>query len=87
MNRQADRSEESIPIERLDEYFTPASMRSHFAICGLEEVPIFNRVWFIWRRLPDSIRRFVPRPVLRLLRVALIRIAPGYATFPVARKP
>jgi SAM-dependent methyltransferase len=69
------------------QYFTPASMRRLFKMCGIQEVPVFNRVWFVWRRLPDGLRRLVPTPVLTMLRGLLLSIVPGYATFPVGRKP
>jgi 2-polyprenyl-3-methyl-5-hydroxy-6-metoxy-1,4-benzoquinol methylase len=69
------------------QYFTPASMRKLFTSCGIEEVPVFNRVWFLWRRLPNSLRRLVPTTMLTLLQRLLVSVASGYAPFPIGRKP
>jgi SAM-dependent methyltransferase len=69
------------------QYFTPASMRRAFDLAGLTEVSTFDRCWFVWRRLPGSVRMLIPDTALPALRAALVRLVPGFAPFPVGRRP
>jgi len=66
------------------QYFTPQSMREVFAGLGLREARVFNRSWFVWRRLPKFVQNLVPVRSLPLLQQSLVRFAPGFAPFPVA---
>lgn len=68
------------------QYFTPQAMRTLLERCGLVEVPVFNRVWFVWRRLPTRVRKLVSPQALGILYKLLLTFVPGYATFPVARR-
>lgn len=68
------------------QYFTPQAMRMLLKNCELIEVPVFNRVWFVWRRLPSSLRKLVSSRALGTCYKLLLKFVPGYATFPVARR-
>jgi 2-polyprenyl-3-methyl-5-hydroxy-6-metoxy-1,4-benzoquinol methylase len=65
------------------QYFTPQAMRRILTMCELREAPIFNRSWFVWRRLPLAIRSAVPESALPALSRGLVMLAPGFAPFPV----
>lgn len=68
------------------QYFTPQAMRTLLKHCDLVEVPVFNRVWFVWRRLPVSLRKLVSPRARGICYKLLLKFLAGYATFPVARR-
>lgn len=68
-------------------YFTPATMRAYLAKTGfVEETRTFSRHWFPWRRLPRVIRVRLELPARVASRLAR-RFAPGFAAFPIGRRP
>jgi SAM-dependent methyltransferase len=69
------------------QYFTPQTMRSVFAKCGVHEARVFNRSWFAWRYLPSALKARIPERVLPTLQRTVVRLAPSFAPFPVGIRP
>lgn len=65
------------------QYFTPQVMRRIFSMCDLDEAGVFNRSWFLWRRLPSELKRRVPETALKAAHSFAAKLAPGFAAMPV----
>jgi 2-polyprenyl-3-methyl-5-hydroxy-6-metoxy-1,4-benzoquinol methylase len=66
------------------QYFTPKSLERFIRKAGLQpyQVPV-NYAWYASRYLPEK----TPKPILRMLCAAAVRLAPEYGPFPLARRP
>jgi 2-polyprenyl-3-methyl-5-hydroxy-6-metoxy-1,4-benzoquinol methylase len=65
------------------QYFTPPIMRRLFSQASLAETRSLNRTWFVWRLVPNAIRRSIPAPAFKTLAAITRKAAPAFADFPI----